>query len=165
VRVPGCLKLRLRKADAPDVKPLTPPRVARIGFVAIALVAVACSSSSQDRATPPGDQAVRLKVADFAIKAPKRIAAGTIVFDVRNAGPDTHELILVRADGSELPFRPDNLTIDEDALESRTVSVLEDDHPGTLRLWNVRLAPGRYELLCNMSGHYLGGMSTELIVR
>ena len=49
--------------------------------------------------------------------------------------------------------------------EPRTVSVLEGDHPGTLRLWSVRLAPGRYELLCNMSGHYLGGMSTELIVR
>ena len=134
-----------------------------MGLVAIALVAVACSSSSQDRATPPG--AVRLKVSDFAIKAPKRIAAGTIVFDVRNEGPDTHELILVRGNGSKLPFRPDNLTIDEDALEPRTVSVLEDDHPGTVRLWNVRLAPGRYELLCNMSGHYLGGMSTELIVR
>ena len=30
---------------------------------------------------------------------------------------------------------------------------------------DVHLAPGRYKLLCNMSGHYLGGMHTALVVR
>jgi len=29
----------------------------------------------------------------------------------------------------------------------------------------TKLEPGRYELLCNMAGHYLGGMRTELVVR
>jgi uncharacterized cupredoxin-like copper-binding protein len=140
-----------------------PSRLALVGFVALAVLAVACSSS-QDGAVPPSGQPLRVKVADFAIKAPKHIAAGDVVLDVRNAGPATHELILVRADGGKLPLRRDNLTIDEDALEPRTVSVLEDDHPGTERMWRVRLEPGRYELFCNMSGHYLGGMHIQLVV-
>jgi uncharacterized cupredoxin-like copper-binding protein len=149
-------------ADACEVMP---SRLAHVGFVALALLAVACSSSSQDGAVPPGGQTLRVKVSDFAIKAPKHIAAGDVVLDVRNAGPDTHELILVRVNGGQLlPFRPDDLTIDEDALKPRTVSVLEDDHPDTERMWKVRLEPGRYELFCNMSGHYLGGMHTQLVV-
>jgi uncharacterized cupredoxin-like copper-binding protein len=135
------------------------------GFIALAVLAVGCSSSSHDGATAPGGRALGVKVADFTIKAPKRIAAGNIVFRVRNSGPDMHELILVRAAGGELPLRADNLTVDEDALEPRTVSVLEDDHPNTVRDWNVKLEPGRYILVCNMSGHYLGGMRTELVVR
>jgi uncharacterized cupredoxin-like copper-binding protein len=142
-----------------------PSRRAQAGFVALALLAAACSSSSQDSSAPPGVQPLRVRVSDFAIKAPGHVAAGSVVFQVRNAGPDTHELILVRADGRELPLRPDNLTIDEDALKQRTLSVLEDDLPGTTRSWKLRLAPGRYQLVCNMAGHYLGGMSAELIVR
>ena len=84
---------------------------------------------------------------------------------MRNGGPDTHELIIVRADGRTLPLRKDNLTVDEGAVKSRIVGTLEDDHPGTRRIWQLHLAPGRYVLFCNMSGHYLGGMHTELVVR
>jgi uncharacterized cupredoxin-like copper-binding protein len=143
------------------------PEAARAGFAAfvLALFAVACSSSSQDGIAPAGEQVLQVKVKDFAIKAPEQLAAGNIVLRVRNAGPDTHELLLVRANGHELPLRPDNLTIDEDAVKSRTVSTLEDAHPGTLRAWKVHLTPGRYVLVCNMSGHYLGGMHASLVVR
>jgi uncharacterized cupredoxin-like copper-binding protein len=27
----------------------------------------------------------------------------------------------------------------------------------------VKLRPGRYELFCNMAGHYLGGMRAQLV--
>jgi uncharacterized cupredoxin-like copper-binding protein len=143
------------------------PEGARAGFpaLALALFAVACSSSSQDGAAPAGEQVLQVKVKDFAIKAPEQLAPGDIVLRVRNAGPDTHELLLVRADGRKLPLRPDNLTIDEDAVKPRTVGTLEDAHPGTLRTWKLHLAPGRYVLFCNMSGHYLGGMRASLVVR
>ncbi len=81
-----------------------------------------------------------------------------------NRGPDTHELLLVRGDDKPLPLRADDLTVDEEALEPRIVSLLDDDHPGGDRLWTVKLTPGTYELICNMSGHYLGGMHTRLVV-
>ena len=144
--------------------PTTPPMVARAGFVVLALVTAACSSSSQGASRSVGSQ-VDVKVRDFHIKAPTRIPAGSVTLRVRNLGPDTHELLLVRDDGKALPLRPDDLTIDEDAVKPRTVSELEDDHPGTHRVWKLQLAPGRYELVCNMSGHYLGGMHARLVVQ
>jgi hypothetical protein len=143
---------------------LTSSGFARTGLVALALVTVACSSSSHDAGTRPGEQTLRVKVRDFAINAPKLVPAGNVALRVSNGGPDTHELILLRG-GEKLSLRPDNLTLDEDALKPRTVSVLEDDHPGSQRVWHLQLAPGRYVLVCNMSGHYLGGMRTELTVR
>ena len=142
------------------------PDAARAGFAALSLavVAVACSSSSGDGTTPAGGQVVRVKVKDFAIKAPLQLPAGRLVLRVHNAGPDTHELILVRADGRPLPLRKDNRTVDEDAVKPRTIGTLEDDHPGSERVWKVRLAAGSYVLFCNMSGHYLGGMHIRLVV-
>ncbi|MDX6631143.1 MAG: hypothetical protein QOH00_3389 [Gaiellales bacterium] len=146
---------------------MTPPKpgVARAALAALALVTVACSSSSQGGGAAPHAHELSVKVRDFAIKAPEQLTAGNVVLRVRNAGPDTHELILVRADGQALPLRPDNLTVDEDALQARTIGILDDDHPGTQRVWELDLAPGRYVLFCNMSGHYLGGMYAHVVVR
>lgn len=86
------------------------------------------------------------------------------MFTVDNRGPDNHEFILVRVGGAPLPFRPDGMTVDEDAVERRTVGALEPGEPGSVRLLRVHLAPGRYEFFCNMSGHYLGGMHAALTV-
>ena len=63
-----------------------------------------------------------------------------------------------------LPLRADDLTVDEDAVKPRTAAQIENDKPGTLRVVRVHLAPGRYVLFCNMSGHYLGGMHLRLDV-
>ena len=98
--------------------------------------------------------------------APAQVPAGDVRLRVRNLGPDRHEVLVVRRpDGRPLPLRADGLTLDEDALEAQTVGVLEPGEPGGVRDLDVHLAPGRYELFCNMSGHYLGGMHTEVEVR
>jgi uncharacterized cupredoxin-like copper-binding protein len=141
-----------------------PPGVARTRLLAVALALLAgvvwWTSQGGSNA-----RAVSVEMHDFGIRAPKRIAAGEVVLHVSNAGPDTHELLLARANGRKLPLRSDNLTVDETTLEPRTVGALEDVHPDTSRTWKLQLPPGRYVLFCNMSGHYLGGMHRELIVR
>jgi uncharacterized cupredoxin-like copper-binding protein len=106
-----------------------------------------------------------VKVRDFKIVAPHVIAAGTVTLRVHNSGPDMHELLLVRTGSAPLPLRADDLTVDEDAVASRTIGTLEDDHPNSDRVWTLELAPGTYEMFCNMSGHYLGGMRARLVVR
>ena len=64
-----------------------------------------------------------------------------------------------------LPLRTDGVTADEDAFEPRiTVGALEPGAPGGTRHVHVHLAPGRYVLFCNMSGHFLGGMRTPVDV-
>jgi uncharacterized cupredoxin-like copper-binding protein len=129
------------------------------------MLAAACSSSSDGSASPADGHVLQVKVKDFAIKANEHVPAGSVVLRVHNAGPDTHELILVRSDGRALPLREDNLTVDEDALEQRTLGTVENAHPGTVRFLKLQLAPGRYVLFCNMSGHYLGGMHIRMVVR
>lgn len=161
------LKLAGAGTDAFSVVSPKVPRCACSGLVALAVLSAACSSSSAPagRGISPHDPGVRVKVRDFKVVAPRVIASGTVALRVHNTGPDTHELLLVRTDSAPLPLRADDLTVDEDAVASRTIGTLEDDHPNTDRIWTVKLAPGTYEIFCNMSGHYLGGMHTRLVVR
>jgi uncharacterized cupredoxin-like copper-binding protein len=108
---------------------------------------------------------LRVTVGDFHIKAPKRVFSRDVRLLVHNRGPDAHELIVLRARNSHLPLRPDGTTVDEEALERATVGILEPGAPGSVRQLLLHLPPGRYVLICNMSGHFLGGMHTELVVQ
>ena len=117
------------------------------------MLLLGCGSGSE----PGRRDAARTEIwqRDFKIKAPGTLPEGPVDLEVYNQGPDDHELIVVRGSG-RLPRRSDGLTIDEDALDSETVGALE---PGlgerdlALDLW-----PGRYEMFCNMQGHYMAGM-------
>ena len=63
---------------------------------------------------------------------------------------------------NSLPRRADGLTVNEDAIEKQTVGTLE---PGMgTRDIALHLAPGRYVMFCNMSGHFKGGMHKDLVV-
>jgi uncharacterized cupredoxin-like copper-binding protein len=101
---------------------------------------------------------------DFHISAPERVAAGDVTLRVHNAGPDQHELLVVRTGSRPLPFRADGLTINEEAVEHSEPGVLEPGESGSTRDLEVHLTPGRYVVFCNMAGHYLGGMHTTLVV-
>jgi uncharacterized cupredoxin-like copper-binding protein len=132
-------------------------------LVALALLAVAgCGASRPQASTPP--TVLRVTEQDFRITAPKLSASGDLVLSVHNRGPDQHELIVVRERGSRLPLRRDGSTVSEEKLDPVTAGALEPGHPGSTRKLRLHLAPGRYVLFCNMSGHYLGGMHTELVV-
>jgi uncharacterized cupredoxin-like copper-binding protein len=136
-----------------------------MGIVALALLVVVAVGCEGGRPTGAGAMLVRVTERDFHISAPKRVRAGDLRLSVRNRGPDSHELILVRLHGARLPLRSDGLTVDEDAFERSTVGVLEPGEPGSTRELRVHLAPGGYELLCNMAGHYLGGMRALFVAR
>jgi uncharacterized cupredoxin-like copper-binding protein len=105
---------------------------------------------------------IRVSVGDFKIDAPKHVPAGDVIFLVHNKGPDAHEFIVVRSSRS-LPLRKDGVTADETAFEKQTAGALEPGQPGSDRELRVHLKPGRYELICNMNGHYLGGMRAQVI--
>ena len=112
-----------------------------------------------------GGSVVRVSERDFHISAPARAEAGDVVLRVHNGGPDAHELIVVKTENGKLPLRGDGITVDEEALQRDEVGALEPGAPGSTRELDLHLTPGRYVLLCNMSGHYLGGMRTTLVVR
>jgi uncharacterized cupredoxin-like copper-binding protein len=138
--------------------------VARLTAPAIALV-VAVGCGAGDGGGTERTPTIRVTERDFRIDAPRTAGAGVVTFMVRNRGPVAHELIVVRRGSGSLPLRADDTTVDEEALEPVTAGALEPGDAGGVRALRVRLTPGRYELLCNMSGHYLGGMHSDLVVR
>jgi uncharacterized cupredoxin-like copper-binding protein len=135
-----------------------------IALALLALLVVAGCGGSQSGAASVSSS-IRVSERDFDIDAPKSVSAGEVELRVDNKGPDAHELLVVRAARAKLPMRSDGLTVDEEGLEQRTVGVLEPSQPGVVRSMRVHLTPGRYVLYCNMSGHFLGGMHTLLVVR
>jgi uncharacterized cupredoxin-like copper-binding protein len=101
---------------------------------------------------------------DFAITAQPTVAAGDVTFNVTNDGPATHEFVVVRTDlaSDELPIASDGLSVDEDTLQG--VGEISQVDFGTTESATLSLAPGHYVFFCNIEGHYLGGMHTELEV-
>ncbi len=144
---------------------MRPALVLLAGFVLAAAAVPLLVSGSGHASTLRNERILRVTERDFHISAPKQLARGDVDLSVHNDGPDTHELIVVRANGKPLPLRRDGLTVNEAALKSRTVASFEGSGAGGGRSEQVHLPPGTYVLFCNMAGHYLGGMHTTLVVK
>jgi uncharacterized cupredoxin-like copper-binding protein len=142
-------------------------RLVRLGTVLLLLAVLAAAAGCGGTGKAPAAPTVlTVRERDFAISVPTRtVARGDFVLRAENRGPDAHELIVVRLGKGALPLRSDGITVDEDAVEDETAGALEPDDPGTVRDLRVRLKPGRYVLFCNMTGHFMGGMHTTLVVR
>ncbi|MDX6636647.1 MAG: hypothetical protein QOJ01_158 [Solirubrobacterales bacterium] len=130
--------------------------------MALGLAGSGCSNGAAG-GTPLASVAVSEH--DFHIKEAQKVSAGKVDLAVHNGGPDAHELIVVRGHSQTLPMRNDGITVNEEALTSETVGVLEPGNPGARRNLVVNLKPGHYVLFCNMYGHYRAGMHTDLVVQ
>ena len=142
---------------------LTPWQRSGVFIAVLATLLVAGCGSAQNAARGPGFVAVTER--DFRISAPKQLEAGNVVLRAHNRGPDEHELIVAKIGRLGLPLRSDGLTLSEEALQRSEVGVLEPGSPGSERDLAVKLTPGRYIFFCNMAGHYMGGMHTEVVVQ
>jgi uncharacterized cupredoxin-like copper-binding protein len=132
---------------------------------ASALGALALSGCGSGAEGPTPADVLHVKERDFKVSAtPPVLRSREVTLEIRNSGPDVHELIVVRKTDRKLPLRRDGLTVNEEALEPVTAGALEPVQPGAYAL-RVHLRPGRYVLFCNMAGHYSAGMYRELVVQ
>ena len=101
------------------------------------------------------------------------VPPGTVSFVATNLGSTNHELVVLPLPANEIvgtrALRDDS-TIDEatsigEASNSCGSGTGEGIVPGASSWTTVTLAPGRYELVCNLPGHYAAGMYTQLTVR
>jgi uncharacterized cupredoxin-like copper-binding protein len=98
--------------------------------------------------------------------------AGTVTLELYNAGAVPHEIVILRLpDGHRVGERSVGRdgTFDESASlgeASRTngPGPGEGIDPGTTGWVTLDLAPGRYEIACNLENHYAAGMYTLLVV-
>jgi uncharacterized cupredoxin-like copper-binding protein len=115
--------------------------------------------------TPHADRAIDVKVKDFKIEPllPSTVA-GSVRLRVRNAGPSTHEFVVIRSalPADQLPIAADGLSVDEDRVAP--IGELDEVEAGATDVLTLTLMPGRYVLFCNLEGHYLIGMSASIEV-
>ncbi|MEU3076333.1 hypothetical protein [Streptomyces laurentii] len=106
------------------------------------------------------------------VARPATVTAGVVSLRVLNTGAMAHEVVVLPLppgqDIGKRPTGPAGKTSEADSLgeASRTCAAGEGHGiaPGTMAWTTLTLRPGRYELVCNLPGHYLAGMYTELDV-
>lgn len=114
---------------------------------------------------PGPTTSVKVSMNDFTISPNVKTApAGTFNIDVRNTGPTTHELVIIRTDlaADKLPIK-DNLA-DEDDSRLKHVDEVEDLEVDATVAYTVGLTPGHYVFICNIATHYGLGMYSEFTV-
>ena len=137
-----------------------------LAVVALALavpLTVAGRQEPTTRGTP-----LNVLLEDFKVREDVAVVpAGTVSFRIRNQGPTTHELNVIRTDRApdKLPLQRDGLTVDQDARGIDHLDEVEGLDIDDRRTLVLRLAPGHYVMYCNLEGHYLGGMYAALTVR
>ena len=100
------------------------------------------------------------------------VPAGTVSLRVSDVGVMTHELVVLPlAQGSRVGQRTGGSggTVDEhgsvgEVSNNGGAGVGEGLHPGGAGWMTLHLRAGRYELVCNLPGHYAAGMFAELDV-
>jgi uncharacterized cupredoxin-like copper-binding protein len=101
-----------------------------------------------------------VKLTDFKVTpSTKSVGHGKVKFVVANKAATEHELIVIKTSkkASELPVSGDR------ASEKGSVGEVELAGHKTKSL-TLNLKKGHYALICNVKGHYKGGMHTDLTV-
>jgi len=103
---------------------------------------------------------------------PNALHSGPVSIIAANLGWQEHELVVLPLAKSQsvgqrivgLDGRVDETGSLAEASNNCGSGVGEGVEPGALTWTTVDLAPGRYEFICNLPGHYQAGMYQELVV-
>ena len=149
-----------------------------LAFLALGAVASGCGSGDDSAATSAetseapadttaaaGAATVSVKMNEFSFVPDELTAkAGATTIEAENVGKMAHELVLAKSDldPAKLPTNSDG-TVDEEALD--VVGETGDVEPGETGVVNADLEPGSYVIICNLPGHYAGGMYGSLTVK
>jgi uncharacterized cupredoxin-like copper-binding protein len=102
--------------------------------------------------------ATDLKFSAASIEAP----AGKVQLTLRNAGKVEHELVVLKTNAD-----PASLKVNGGGRVSEAASVgeISETAAGATKSTTFDLKPGRYVYVCNIPGHYAGGMHGTLVVK
>ncbi len=98
----------------------------------------------------------------FSLKASRSVVpTGRVTFKIANAGTITHEVAVIRTS-----YRADSLPGPRTKVsESGNVGESGEVAGRGSKTFTVTLKRGHYALICNLTGHYTGGMHIDLTVR
>jgi uncharacterized cupredoxin-like copper-binding protein len=133
--------------------------VRKLAFALAALAAAALAASPAGA----GGSATKVTVRLFEFKvvpSPATVKRGTVTFAVRNTGKIDHEFVVLRTSVAPAKLKVKGTK----AVETGRVGRVGPLKPGTSRTLTLKLAPGKYVLLCNLPGHYQAGQRTGFAV-
>ena len=138
-------------------------RSGAIAIVCLAVVLAACSSTPSPSTTAGTTTTITGTLTEYEIQLSATSApAGTVIFNVTNAGTIVHEFVILKTDvlAADLPLAGDS--VDEGAFNA--IGEVEETEPGGSGTFTATLEPGHYAIICNVSGHVSQGMVTDFTV-
>ena len=88
------------------------------------------------------------------------IPAGKVTFNVKNGGTMVHEFVVLKTDTPGAKLKVTNGKADE----TGNIGETGDMPAGSTKTLTLNLKAGHYVVLCNLPGHYQGGMWKDLTV-
>ena len=137
--------------------------------VGLAVALAACSSatspspSTTTSTNPTTTTTITGTLTEYTIELSATSApAGTVIFNVTNAGTIVHEFVILKTDtlAEDLPLAGDS--VDEGAFNA--IGEVEETEPGGSGTFTATLEPGHYAIICNVAGHVAQGMVTDFTV-
>ena len=136
-----------------------------IGVITVLLLVAGCAASGGT---------VKVTLSEWSVQRDKaELPAGSITFEVSNAGPDDiHEFVVIRTDLAPGSLPTDSTgAVDEagDGIDE-VMGEIEDIDCGASDSLTLDLAAGKYVLICNVysadenEAHYHEGMRTDFTV-
>lgn len=128
-------------------------------MAAVAVVALAIPAQAALAATPAK---VTVSLKEFKLTpSATSVRAGTVTFTVKNVGKLDHELIVVKTNAApgKLPVK------NSKASEKGRVGGIAPLDPGKSGKLTLKLAKGKYVLLCNVTAHYPAGQYAGFTVK
>ena len=133
-------------------------RRALLGVLAVGLVPVAAVST----AVAASSKNVKVTESEFKVSpSPKSISAGKVTFSVKNAGNVEHELVIIKTNTKASKLKVSGGRVSDKG----SVAKIEDIASGKTKSKTLTLKKGHYVLLCNIPGHYSGGMHADFTVK
>jgi uncharacterized cupredoxin-like copper-binding protein len=137
------------------------------------IVFAGCGDDGNDSASTTtqesGRSALEIRMDDYSF-APKdsTATAGRVKITAPNDGKVVHELVLLKTNRDPGSFEVSGGEVDEKALEESGAEIpgeIADVPPGKSKSMTVDLTPGKYAMICNVSGHYQRGMYGSLTAK
>jgi uncharacterized cupredoxin-like copper-binding protein len=121
--------------------------------------------------TPPADtqassgaasRSLTVGMSEFKFDPKDAVAkAGEVKVTAKNDGSTVHELVLLKTDADPANLPKKNGEVDE----STSVGEVADVASGASKSKTLKLAAGRYVMVCALPGHYEAGMYGTLTVK
>jgi uncharacterized cupredoxin-like copper-binding protein len=151
---------------------LRPAAPAALLAAAAAVSVAGCGSSSSDdksasssssKSTPPAASSTGPLTAtetEFKIASPPSAKGPKVTWTVKNAGKIPHEFVVLRT-----KKKAGSLGKGQEVPEPGNVGEVSGIAPGKTKKLSLKLKPGHYALICNLPGHYKGGMFADFTVK